>query len=117
VVKFVPWLLQNEQKQHHLEVRRESQHQLLEDPNVFRRLSLASSGLFFFPDTNIKLKGRRFDTVEEIQAETETVLNTPTTKDFQDLCQRWQKNWDRCVSSQGDYFRGYGAECNSGKTE
>jgi hypothetical protein len=58
----------------------------------------------------IKLKGRRFDTVEEIQAEMQTVLNTPTKKHFQDAFQMWQKRWDRCVHSQGEYFEGDGAE-------
>jgi hypothetical protein len=37
----------------------------------------------------IKLKGRRFDTAEEIQAETQTVLNTLTKKAFQDAFQKW----------------------------
>jgi arsenate reductase-like glutaredoxin family protein len=56
------------------------------------------------------LKGRKFDTVEEIQAEMQTVLNTLTKKDFQDAFQKWQKCWDQCVRSQGDYFEGDGAE-------
>jgi hypothetical protein len=38
------------------------------------------------------------------------VLNTLTKKDFQDAFQKWQKRWDRCVRSQGDYFEGDGAE-------
>jgi hypothetical protein len=54
----------------------------------------------------IKLKGRRFDTVEEIQAESQKVLNTLTQKDFQDSFRLWQKGWDRYVRSQGDYFEG-----------
>jgi hypothetical protein len=33
---------------------------------------------------NIKFKGQRFDTVEEIQAEMQTVLNTLTKKQFWD---------------------------------
>jgi hypothetical protein len=57
-----------------------------------------------------KLKGRRFDTVEEIQAETQTVPNTLTKKDFQDAFQKCHKRWDRYVRSQGDYFEGDGAE-------
>jgi hypothetical protein len=34
-----------------------------------------------------KLKGRRFDATEEIQAESPTVLDTPTEKDFQEALQ------------------------------
>jgi hypothetical protein len=58
----------------------------------------------------IMLKGRRFHTVEEIQVEAQTVLNTLTKKYFQDAFQKWQKHWDRCMRSQGDYFEGDGAE-------
>jgi hypothetical protein len=58
----------------------------------------------------IKLKEWKFDAVEEIQVETQMVLNTLTKKDFQDAFQKWQKCWDRCVRSQGDYFEGDGTE-------
>ncbi|PNF14013.1 hypothetical protein B7P43_G03567 [Cryptotermes secundus] len=71
---------------------------------------LAPCDFFLFPKMKIKLKGRRFDTVEEIQAETQTVLNTLTKKDFQDAFEKWQKCWDWCMRSQGDYFDGDGAE-------
>jgi hypothetical protein len=36
----------------------------------------------------LKLKGRRFDTIEEIQAEPQTVLDTVTEKDFQEAFQK-----------------------------
>jgi hypothetical protein len=35
----------------------------------------------------LKLKGRRFDTIEEIQAESQRVLDTVTEKDFQEAFQ------------------------------
>lgn len=41
---------------------------------------------------------------------TQTVLNTPTNKDFQDAFEKRQKHWDRCMCSQGDYFEGDAAE-------
>jgi hypothetical protein len=40
------------------------------------------------------------------QTQTQTVLNTLTRKNFQDAFQKWQKRWERCVLSQGDYFQG-----------
>jgi hypothetical protein len=64
----------------------------------------------------IKLKGRRFDTAKEIQADTQTVLDTLTKKHFQDAFQKRQKRWYRCVRSQGDYFNDNGAEYHPGKT-
>ena len=71
---------------------------------------LAPCDFFLFPKMKIKLKGRRFDTVEEIQAESQKVLNTLTQKDFQDSFQSWQKRSDRCVRSQGDHFEGDGGD-------
>jgi hypothetical protein len=35
----------------------------------------------------LKLKGRRFDTINEIQAESQTVFETLTEKDFQEAFQ------------------------------
>jgi hypothetical protein len=71
---------------------------------------LAPCDFFLFPKMKIKLKGRRFDTVEEIQAESQKVLKTLTQKDFQDSFRSWQKRWDRCVRSKGGYFEGDGGD-------
>jgi hypothetical protein len=38
-----------------------------------------------------KLRGRRFDTIEEIQAESQRVLDTLTEKDFQEAFQKNQE--------------------------
>jgi hypothetical protein len=39
----------------------------------------------------LKLKGRRFDTIEEIKAESQRVLDTVTEKGFQDAFQKRRK--------------------------
>jgi hypothetical protein len=69
---------------------------------------LAPCDFLLFPKMKIKLKGRRFDTAEEIQAESQKVLKMLTQKDLQDSFRSWQKSWDRCVCSEGDYFEGDG---------
>jgi len=56
----------------------------------------------------LKLKGRRFDTFEEIQAESQRVLDTLIEKDFQEAFQKWRRRWDRCVHARGNYFEGDG---------
>jgi hypothetical protein len=56
----------------------------------------------------LKLKGRRFDTIEEIQAESQRVLGTLTEKDFQEAFQKWRRRWDRCLHEGGNYFEGDG---------
>jgi hypothetical protein len=54
----------------------------------------------------LKLKGRRFDTIEEIQAESQRVLDTLTEKDFQEAFQKWRRQWDRCLHAGENYFKG-----------
>jgi hypothetical protein len=49
---------------------------------------LAPCELFLFPKMKLKLKGRRFDTIEEIQAESHRVLDTLTQKKFQEAFQK-----------------------------
>ena len=39
----------------------------------------------------MKLKGRRFQTVEEIQAESQAVLDTLGEIDFQEYLKNWQR--------------------------
>jgi hypothetical protein len=51
----------------------------------------------------MKLKGRRFDTFEEIQAESQRVLDTEG-KGLPEAFQKWRKQWDRCLRAGGNYF-------------
>jgi len=65
----------------------------------------APSDFFLFPKLKMKLMGQRFQT-EEIQAESHVVLNTLRENDFQECLKNWQRRWDRCQASEGDYFEG-----------
>jgi hypothetical protein len=56
----------------------------------------------------LKLNGRRFDTIEEIQAESQRVLDTLTGKDFQEAFQKWRRLWDQCLHAGWNYFEGDG---------
>jgi hypothetical protein len=69
---------------------------------------LAPCDIFLFPKTKLKLKGSRFDTIEEIQAESQRVLDTLTEKDFQEAFQKWRRRWDRCLHAGVNYFEGDG---------
>jgi len=73
-------------------------------PHLSYLADLVPCDLFFFSMMKINLKGWRYDPVEEIQAKLQKVLKDADTKDFQDNFQSWQKCWDRCVHSQGDFF-------------
>jgi hypothetical protein len=52
---------------------------------------LAPCDFFLFPKMKLKLKGRRFDTIEEIQAESKRVHDTLTENDFQEVFQKWRR--------------------------
>jgi len=56
----------------------------------------------------LQLKGRRFASIEENQAESQQVLNTLTLADFNDCFQKWQNRWNHCIQARGDYFEGDG---------
>jgi hypothetical protein len=51
---------------------------------------LAPCDFLLFPKLKLKLKGRRFDTIEEIQAESQRVLDTLTEKYFQEAFQKME---------------------------
>jgi hypothetical protein len=68
----------------------------------------APCDFFLFIKMKLKLKGRRFDTTEEIQAQSQGVLDTLTEKDFQDAFQKWRRQWDRCLHAGGNYFESDG---------
>jgi transposase len=71
---------------------------------------LAPCDFFLFLKMKLKLKGRRFKGVEEIQRESQNVLGTLRQQNFQNWFQQWQQHWDRCVAAQGDYFEGDAAQ-------
>ncbi|KMQ87669.1 mariner mos1 transposase [Lasius niger] len=56
----------------------------------------------------LKLKERRFKTIQEIETKSQRVLYTLQLKDFKGAFEAWQKRWRHCIKSQGDYFEGDG---------
>jgi hypothetical protein len=65
---------------------------------------LAPCDSFLFPKMKLKLEGRRFDTTEEIRAESQRMLDTLTEKDFQEVFQKWRRWWGWCLHAGGNYF-------------
>jgi hypothetical protein len=75
-------------------------------PNTQYSPDLAPCDFFLFPKMKLKLKGLRFDIIEEIQAESQRVLDIPTEKDFQEAFRKWRRRLDRCLHAGGNYFEG-----------
>jgi hypothetical protein len=70
---------------------------------------LAHSNFALFPKLKIKLKERRFERVSDIQKESQAILDSVKENDFHGAFEAWEKRWDRCIRSQGDYFEGDGS--------
>jgi hypothetical protein len=58
---------------------------------------LAPCDFFLLPKMKLNLKGRRFDTIEDIRVESQGVLDTVIEKDFQEEFQKWRTRWDFCL--------------------
>jgi hypothetical protein len=56
------------------------------------------------------MKGPHFETVCGMQRELQAVLDSVTENDFHDAFEAWEKWWDCCIHSQGDYFEGNGSQ-------
>ena len=76
-------------------------------PSYFPDSAPADS--FLFPKLKTTLKGRRFQTIEEIQENATRELRAITESAFQEAFQQWKKRWERCIASRGDYFEGSSA--------
>ena len=67
---------------------------------------LAPADFFLFPKWKSSLKGRRFQTVEEIEENSIRDLRAIPQNTFQDAFQNWKKRWERCIKSGGEYCEG-----------
>jgi len=67
---------------------------------------LSPADFFLFPKLKSTLKGRRFQTVEEIQQNAIRELRAITESAFREAFQQWKKRWERCIGSRGDCFEG-----------
>jgi transposase len=67
---------------------------------------LAPADFFLFPKLKSTLKGCRFDTTDEIQKNLMNELFTIPKEVFQKAFKSWQKHWEWCVASNGNYFEG-----------
>ena len=67
---------------------------------------LAPADFFLFPNLKSSLKGRRFQTVEEIEENSIRDICVILQNTFQDALQNWRKRWARCIKGGGEYFEG-----------
>jgi hypothetical protein len=71
---------------------------------------LAPCDFALFPKLKMKLKGRPFETVSDIQRELQAVLDSIKENYVNGAFEVLKKRWDRCIHSQGYYFEGHGSQ-------
>jgi hypothetical protein len=71
---------------------------------------LAPCDFALFPKLKMKLKGRRFETVSDIQRESQAALDSIMENDLHGAFEASEKLWDLCIHSEGDYFEGDGSQ-------
>ena len=63
---------------------------------------LASCDFWLFP----KLKGCRYETIEEMKEAVTKVIDTLTQEDFHGAFQKLLEQYNKCIATGGDYFEG-----------
>ena len=67
---------------------------------------LAPCDFWLFPKLKLTLKGRQFQSREDIMKKSTEELQGIAEVEFKRCFQKWQKRWEKCVHHQGEYFEG-----------
>ena len=65
-------------------------------------LDLTPCDFWLFP----KLRGRRYETIEEMKEAVTKVIDKPTQEDFYGAFQMLFERYNKCIAAGGDYFEG-----------
>ena len=65
-------------------------------------LDLAPCDFWLFP----KLRGCRYETIEEMKEAMTKVIDTLTQYDFNGAFQKLLERYNKCIAAEGDYFKG-----------
>ena len=53
-----------------------------------------------------KLRGCRYETIEEMKGAVTKVIDTLTQEDFRGVSQKLLERYNKCIAGGGDYFEG-----------
>ena len=98
--KFVPKLLNFEQKQRRMEVAQES----LTMPQPPYSPDMAPCCFFLCPKIKRTLKGRRFTAIDDTKSASLKELKAIPKIEFEKCFEDWKMRWHKCIISNGDYF-------------
>ena len=66
-------------------------------PHPRYSLELVPCNFWLFPKVKITMKGKHFESIQDIEATTTAQLKTLTKEDFQNCFRKWQERWEKCV--------------------
>ena len=66
---------------------------------------LAPCDFCLFPILKEKLRGCRYETIEEIKEAVTKVIDTLTQEDFHGTSQKLLERYNKCIAAGGDYFK------------
>ena len=66
---------------------------------------LAPRNFWLFPKLNEKLRGCRYETIEEMKEAVTKVIDTLTQEDFHEAFQKLLERY-KCIAAGGNYFEG-----------
>ncbi|UYV84765.1 hypothetical protein LAZ67_X003375 [Cordylochernes scorpioides] len=84
-----------------------AKHSTIQIPHPPYSPDLAPNDFFLYPKLKINLKGRKFDNVDMIQAESKATLRNLSKGDFISCFDNWKKRWNGCIEAGGAYFEKY----------
>ncbi|UYV76804.1 hypothetical protein LAZ67_14002066 [Cordylochernes scorpioides] len=76
--------------------------QILLQPPYFP--DIAPNDFFLFPKLKAVLKGRHFDTRDDIIEKSPLALKSIPKEAYKNCFDNWEKRWHWCVEARGDYF-------------
>ena len=65
-----------------------------------------SPDFWLFPKLKEKLRGCRYETIEEMKKAVTKVIDTLTQEDFHGTFQKFCGRYNKCIAAGGDYFEG-----------
>ena len=67
---------------------------------------LAPCDFCLFPKLKEKLRGYRYETIEEMKEAVTKVIDTLTQEEFHGAFQKLLERYNKCIAAEGDYFEG-----------
>ena len=94
--KFMPKLIQTFLAKHNISAVRQAPY----SPDM------APCDYWLFPHLKTQLKGTWFGSWDDIIQNTTAKLYSIRKQAFQKCFEQWRNRWEKCIQSQGDYFKG-----------